>query len=340
MTISVADKTPIPEKVWRRHTDPPGLWIAVGISSVALHLLVFWLMRSYAFNLLFPQQSQVVVPIELIEISPKVRSQSKPVAKPVAPNPPPKTQNSQATKLPQQVAPIDRSTLKSSVPNIPDETTIASASQKRAIAQQRQQKLNEQLRQQQLAEKPRQQQLNEQLRQQQLAEKQRQQQLAEQYQQQLAEKQRQQQLNEQYQQRPGGEQLTPPQTQSNKGLFALWVPVSEEEQRALMREPLPQELKLAEHIGRNEKEVASIYINSNLELPAVEFLVSLIVDRTGKFIEAKVIDPAIPAAQRSKYEQFANDVFRGEKFHPARYTDDTTPPELSNRFVRLKIERR
>ncbi|MEH2330418.1 hypothetical protein [Nostoc sp.] len=75
MTPSVADKTPIPAKVWRRHTDPPGLWIFVVVSSVSLHLLVFWLMRSSnAFSLWFPQQNQSAVPIELIDIAPKTKS--------------------------------------------------------------------------------------------------------------------------------------------------------------------------------------------------------------------------------------------------------------------------
>jgi hypothetical protein len=78
MTPSVADKTPIPAKVWRRHTDPPGLWIFVVVSSVSLHLLVFWLMRSSnAFSLWFPQQNQSAVPVELIDIAPKTKSTAK-----------------------------------------------------------------------------------------------------------------------------------------------------------------------------------------------------------------------------------------------------------------------
>ncbi|MBE8967487.1 hypothetical protein IQ277_14860 [Nostocales cyanobacterium LEGE 12452] len=78
MTPSVADKTPIPDQVWRRHTDPPGLWIFVVVSSVSLHLLVFWLMRSSnAFSLWFPQQNQSAVPVELIDIAPKTKSTAK-----------------------------------------------------------------------------------------------------------------------------------------------------------------------------------------------------------------------------------------------------------------------
>ncbi|MBD2364117.1 hypothetical protein H6G36_23520 [Anabaena minutissima FACHB-250] len=90
MTTSVADKTPISATVWRRHHDPPGLWIAVAIGSVSLHLLAFWLMRSpNGFRPWFPQQSQTVVPIELVEISPQ-ESTTKP-ATPQAPKTTPET---------------------------------------------------------------------------------------------------------------------------------------------------------------------------------------------------------------------------------------------------------
>lgn len=75
MTTPVVDKTHIPSKTWRRHTDPPSLWIFAAISSVSLHLLIFWLMRSSnVYGLWFPQESQAVVPVELIEISSSAKS--------------------------------------------------------------------------------------------------------------------------------------------------------------------------------------------------------------------------------------------------------------------------
>ncbi|MGF1934161.1 MAG: hypothetical protein RM347_007145 [Nostoc sp. ChiQUE02] len=104
MTPSVADKTPIPAKVWRRHTDPPGLWISIVIGSVSLHLLAFWLMRSSnAFSLWFPQQSQSAVPIELIDIAPKTKSiiKSKSTAKTVSPKLLSSTQKSIPARSPQ-----------------------------------------------------------------------------------------------------------------------------------------------------------------------------------------------------------------------------------------------
>jgi hypothetical protein len=67
MTQPIADKTPIPERTDRRHTDPPGLWIAVSLSSVILHLLLFWLLRSHGFNL-SQKNSSNPVPIEFITI--------------------------------------------------------------------------------------------------------------------------------------------------------------------------------------------------------------------------------------------------------------------------------
>ncbi|MHC0064073.1 hypothetical protein ACWATR_14410 [Nostoc sp. UIC 10890] len=104
MTPSVADKTPIPAKVWRRHTDPPGLWISVVIGSVSLHLLAFWLMRSSnAVSLWFPQQSQSAVPIELINIAPNTKSiiKSKSTAKTVSPKPVSSAKKSVPARSPQ-----------------------------------------------------------------------------------------------------------------------------------------------------------------------------------------------------------------------------------------------
>jgi hypothetical protein len=71
MTSSVTEKKLIPANERRRYTDTPGLWVAIVISSLSLHLLVFWLMRSsYVFKPWFPQTSENFVPIEFIELPP------------------------------------------------------------------------------------------------------------------------------------------------------------------------------------------------------------------------------------------------------------------------------
>ncbi|MBL1199337.1 MAG: hypothetical protein FWK04_09655 [Nostoc sp. GBBB01] len=102
MEPSVADKTPIPAKVWRRHTDPPGLWISVTVASVSLHLLVFWLLMrsSNIFILWFPQESQSTIPIELIDVAPpkKSTSKSQSTAKIVSPKKLSSTQKSVAAR--------------------------------------------------------------------------------------------------------------------------------------------------------------------------------------------------------------------------------------------------
>ncbi|MBH8551364.1 hypothetical protein I8751_02985, partial [Nostocaceae cyanobacterium CENA357] len=101
MTTSVADKTPISAEDWRRHTDPPSLWIVVTISSVSLHLLVFWFLRSSnVFKPWFPQQSQTAVPIEFVEISPQAKPKS--TVKKVTPKPLVSSQQSVPSRLSQK----------------------------------------------------------------------------------------------------------------------------------------------------------------------------------------------------------------------------------------------
>lgn len=77
MTPSVADKTSSSVKVWRRHTDPPSFWVAVVIGSLSLHLLAFWLIRSYQSSLLWRQQSKAAIPVEVIEIASQPKSKAK-----------------------------------------------------------------------------------------------------------------------------------------------------------------------------------------------------------------------------------------------------------------------
>ena len=60
------------------HSDPPWLWTVVCISSVSLHLLVFWLMRSSnEFQAWFPQPNQSSIPIDFIEIASEPKSTNK-----------------------------------------------------------------------------------------------------------------------------------------------------------------------------------------------------------------------------------------------------------------------
>jgi hypothetical protein len=69
MTPSVADQTSTPAKDWRRHTDPPSLWVGVVIGSLSLHLIAFWLIGLYQSSLLWRSQNQAAISIEIVDIS-------------------------------------------------------------------------------------------------------------------------------------------------------------------------------------------------------------------------------------------------------------------------------
>ncbi|AFZ60833.1 hypothetical protein H6G54_05280 [Anabaena cylindrica FACHB-243] len=117
MTPSVTDKSPISATGWRRHTDPPFLWIVLFISSVSLHLLIFWLLRSSnEFKPWIPQSSQAEIPVDLIDISPQVQSTTKPDSTPT-------TVTSKFSSLPQQSVTASLPKI-APTPNNPDDGVI------------------------------------------------------------------------------------------------------------------------------------------------------------------------------------------------------------------------
>ncbi len=83
MTSLIKNKILTPVKIKQKHIDSPGLWIAVAVTSVSLHLLVvFWLLRSSSgFGFGFSQSSQNAVPIEFIEIASQPKSIPKSIPK-------------------------------------------------------------------------------------------------------------------------------------------------------------------------------------------------------------------------------------------------------------------
>ncbi|MFB2772806.1 hypothetical protein ACE1AT_26570 [Pelatocladus sp. BLCC-F211] len=121
MTKSVTDQKPIPSQINRRHSDPPGLWIAVVTGSVTLHLLAFWLLRSYSYQLSLRRQqnSNSAIPVELIEVSPTGRSKVQPQAKakPGSPQSSSNTQKSVAVTDEDAIALLDKKTAIASNPN-------------------------------------------------------------------------------------------------------------------------------------------------------------------------------------------------------------------------------
>ena len=60
----------------RRHSDPPGLWLAVIAGSLIVHLIVLVNMRLDAVRVTSPQEQADSVPIDLVDVSPETQPQA------------------------------------------------------------------------------------------------------------------------------------------------------------------------------------------------------------------------------------------------------------------------
>ncbi|MBD2339336.1 hypothetical protein H6G64_20405 [Calothrix sp. FACHB-156] len=361
MTPSVADKTSSSVKDRRRHTDPPSLWVAVVIGSLSLHLLAFWLIRSYQSSLLWRQQSKAAIPVEVIEIASQPKSKAKTTTRVKAVNsqtkPVSTNQKLQPKNSSQPVVKTDR-VAKNSSPTVPDQNAVAFAEQQqRELAEQRQRQLAEQQqrelaeqRQRQLAQQQ-QRELAEQ-RQRQLAQQQqrelaeqRQSELAEQQQRELAE-QRQRQLAEQ-QQRELAEQQREnsgnpnnpesPSTPSNTAggsLVASLVGEPQQEDRGIIAHPA--KIKPSNLPFRKGLEYVK-YIEKKIGEP-VEVTALLTISEKGKLEMVTVLDKNISDEEKSYYEDFlASQVLNNWEFEPA-YDKDPNDPKPSNLIVRIRLQ--
>ncbi|MEH1884604.1 hypothetical protein [Nostoc sp.] len=378
MTPSVADKTPIPAKVWRRHTDPPGLWISVVIGSVSLHLLAFWLIRSSnGFSLWFPQQSQSAVPVELIDIPPETKS----TAKRVSPKPASTTQKSvtaRTTPRNEDFGAINsadhlqqKSRIYASQPNrqqrIPASTPKPTVTPKaiatpkptvtpKAIATPKPTVTPKAIATPKPTITPKA----------------------------IATpkpivtptptvpvgnlpwKRRQEITLGKGTALPTGIPSTPPtptgetsppstretpppstretpSTPTGGASVAIVAPLLRNEMikfiqtRGFRQDALPD--VIASYTGSNSKQLDSSFLPSDSEVKPAQMLVSLIIDRNGKFQQAVVleIEPTTLQSEKSTYERVLNDVFKTENFLAA-HNNDGKKPDLSNLFVRIKIQ--
>ncbi|MEA5571796.1 hypothetical protein VB733_12020, partial [Calothrix sp. UHCC 0171] len=209
MTESVADKTPTPSATVWRHTDPPGLWIAILSCSVMLHASAFLLLRAINFDSFAPKKTSTVIPIDVIrERKSTTKPSIKTTQKPLTPS------SKNQSRSPQKVQPIipvapQQDTLAKLTPGIvltnPDVTKTKPPTkpivEKKAPPKPQLQNQAEQQFQRALAEQQRQQRIFEQQLQREFAEQQRQQRIAEQQlQRAFAEQQRQQRIAEQQRQ--------------------------------------------------------------------------------------------------------------------------------------------
>ncbi|PHM08522.1 hypothetical protein [Nostoc sp. 'Peltigera malacea cyanobiont' DB3992] len=367
MTPSVADKTPIPAKVWRRHTDPPGLWIFVVVSSVSLHLLVFWLMRSSnAFSLWFPQQNQSAVPIELIEIAPKTKSiiKSKSTVKIVSSKPLSSTQKSVPARSSQtaRTTPINqdfgainspknlqkKSRIYASQPNSePSRQQIVPTPTPKPIAKatptptpkvtptltpkvtptptvpvgnlpwNRRQEIKlgkgTQLPTGIPSNRP------------------------------VSEPENRETPATSTRETPATSTRETPATSTGGASVAIVAPLSRDEVISLIQskgfrqDALPDVIAL--YRGSNTKQLNPSFLVPNSELEPAQLLASLIIDRNGNFQQAVVleIEPAKLQSEKSTYEQALSEVFKTENFLAA-HNNDGTKPDLSNLYVRIKMQ--
>ncbi len=378
MEPSVADKTPIPAKVWRRHTDPPLLWISVAIGSVSLHLLVFWLLMrsSNTFILWFPQESQSSVPVELIEIAPVTKStKSQSTAKTVSPK---RLSSTQKSVVARNTPKNQDSPRINPTDNVQPKSKI-DASQTN-IQRSRQQKVPKPIPTPTATSTPTVPVGN------------------------LPWNRRQDlkfgkgtplptgiplkpPVTETSPTPPRGTPLTPtsatsptppreiqptptpatsptppretpptptpatsptptPETSltSTQGAsVAIVAPLLRDEVNNLIksgkfiRDGLPD--AIAVYQGSNTKQFDPSFLPQNSGLEPAQLLASLIIDRNGNFQQAVVLEiqPATLATEKGTYEQALNQIFKTEDFLPAQ-NNDGTKPDLSNLYVRIKIQ--
>ena len=412
MTQSV-DQTSITDVTSRRHNDPPGLWIAVVTSSVALHLLLFWLMRySNPFSLWFPQPNQAIIPIEVIEISPssskakppkpqvKTKTVSPPSANQQSSTVTPRNENSGGINFSAIRKQRERNTFvsKSNTQLVPRQSVstpkpIFTPTQSQPISEDSpipsrrtpRQPISEdspipsrRTPRQPISEDspipsrrtPRQpisedspipsrrtprQPISEDSP---IPSRRTPRQPISEDSPILSRRTPRQPISEDSpilsrrtprqpisEDSPIPQSRKTPQPATGAGIIAILrflTPdeLTPDEQRILNPDPLPKGSILPKHIGSDEKLIDSISLKPNLDLPEKEFLVSLVIDQTGNFVQAEVVDRAIAPKEKPKYQEFANSVFRGEKFQLARYPNGTPVLKLVNRLVRIKIQRR
>ncbi|MEH2194084.1 MAG: hypothetical protein V7K98_15800 [Nostoc sp.] len=382
MTPSVADKTPIPTKVWRRHTDPPALWISVVIGSVSLHLLAFWLIRSSnAFSLWFPQQNQSAVPIELIDIAPETKS----TAKRVSSKPASATEKSVPARSPQnqdfgEINSADnlqqKSRIYASQPNrqqrVSASTPKATATPKptvtpKAIATpkptvtptptvpvgnlpwNRRQEIKLGKGTALPAGMPSTPPVSE-------AENRKIPPISTRETPLTPTRETPATPTRETPLTPNRESpLTPtretpatptretPPSPNGGASIAIVAPLRRDEiinfiqTKGFRQDALPDVIAL--YTGSKAKQLDSSFLPRDSEVKPAQMLVSLIIDRNGKFQQAVVleIEPATLQSEKSTYERVLNNVFKTENFLAA-HSNDGTKPDLSNLYVRIKIQ--
>ncbi len=128
-------------------------------------------------------------------------------------------------------------------------------------------------------------------------------------------------------------------SQRGRGLIAVWEFLSPEEQRKhIIADPPPKDLILPSYRGSMEQKI-NLTDNSSQDLIKGTYTISLVIDNTGKCIDAEVEDSGAPAAAKQKLVDLAKQIFQDEPFQPAHYQNNNkqAPPE-SNLLVSITIQ--
>ncbi len=340
----------------RRHIDPPWLWIAVSIGSVSLHVLVFSLLRSFnEFQAWFPPSNQSSIPVDFIEIAtePKSIIKTKSAVSPSLKSPPitpnnedngeilakvdltlenktqkPQTQKPQ-TQKPQTQKPQTQK------PQTQKPQTQKPQTQKPPVQKpqvQRPEPEKPPIRQQSYPTNPTPETTPI-----------------------IPESERP--WNRRQEVKLGEGTLLPQDipadsptptpepspTVNGGGAMATITPMLKQEvskliqQKQLIADALPD--VFAEYKGSREKELEPSLLPGDEGLKPANILASLIIDKNGHFQQAIVIaiEPATLRSETNMYEQALNQIFQEENFLAA-YNQDGSKPDLSNLYIRLKIQ--
>ncbi|MFO5528957.1 MAG: hypothetical protein ACLBM1_14220 [Cuspidothrix sp.] len=320
----------------RRHIDPPWLWIAVSIGSVSLHVLVFSLFRfSDEFQAWFPPSNQSSIPVDFIEIAtePKSIIKTKSAVSPSLKSPPITLNKEDDSEI---LAKVDLTQEnKTQKPQVQKPQVQKPQVQKPEPEKPEVQKPEPEkppIRQQSYPTNPTPETTPI-----------------------IPESERP--WNRRQEVKLGKGTLLPQDipadsptptpepspTVNGGGAMATITPMLKQEvskliqQKQLIADALPD--VFAEYKGSREKELEPSLLPGDEGLKPANILASLIIDKNGQFQQAIVIaiEPATLRSETNMYEQALNQIFQEENFLAA-YNQDGSKPDLSNLYVRLKIQ--
>ncbi|WP_265586163.1 hypothetical protein [Cuspidothrix issatschenkoi] len=345
----------------RRHIDPPWLWIAVSIGSVSLHVLVFSLFRSSGeFPVWFPPSNHSSIPVDFIEIAtePKSIIKTKSAVSPSLKSPPitpnkeddgeilakvdltqeNKTQKPQVQKPEVQKPQVQKPEVQKpqvQKPEVQKPQVQKPEVQKPEVQKPQVQKPEPEkppIRQQSYPTNPTPETTPI-----------------------IPESERP--WNRRQEVKLGKGTLLPQDipadsptptpepspTVNGGGAVATITPMLKQEvskliqQKQLIADALPD--VFAEYKGSREKELEPSLLPGGEGLKPANILASLIIDKNGHFQQVIVIDiePATLRSETNMYEEALNQIFQEENFLAA-YNQDGSKPDLSNLYIRLKIQ--